>query len=735
MIGIKKRIYSISASILLLLSLAAAFGPNRTAQAADIQQKKDGFIMETAIIDAIEGKIDDEKFDEIKKLKGKEVTEKSLSAVLKELALEKDEIDFIFDYIRGHLKFISIIKKAAPIALLVRTSKNNILEKEAGLENVQLKEEKEKISSELKGLQKDLKKHEKAFSGKIKGIDWTRAAMVPEIVESLDYTNDEKKIIADHFQQHALFEKKIHTLNDMIQSIDAINTDIKTNQYKLRKARTEEEKKNISKYLSELNTRLQKTQNDFSIITTGIDHTGFLKKENRDVNWEKELKDIFAPVMVELKEVTERPRKIEKLRSDIFYYEQRIPQVNKAIEEIDKFLEKVTNKKVRARLERWKAYWQQLEKEFITQREAAQHQIIAESRNKQSLWQSLRNFFDSFVKHRGKNIFFAILAFIVVFLLFRFLQRLVRKHSPLHRSAKYMLWANISDLMFMILTFAAASAALLIVLYMTGDWLVLAIMILLFIGILWSARNTLPRFVEQIRLMLGFGPVRQGERITIAGIPYQVESIGVFSYFNNPLLTNGTLRLPIEDLIGMRSRPCKENEAWFPCKKGDCILFNGNRRVIAEQTPEHVILDYVGSPEPIATSMFLSQDIRNLSAEDFWTGVTFYLNYKYRDIAMTEVIDLLKAKLTERMKKENFHDQILSYWIELGELTDVSMGILVWLQCKKELAVKYSALKMMINQTIVSVSAEQKWDIPFHQLMLHYHNNEIPDPDKPNTFV
>ena len=74
MIGIKKQIYSIPAGIFLLLSLAAAFGPNRTAQAADVQQKKDVFIMETAIIDAIEGKIDDEKFDEIKKLKGKEVT-------------------------------------------------------------------------------------------------------------------------------------------------------------------------------------------------------------------------------------------------------------------------------------------------------------------------------------------------------------------------------------------------------------------------------------------------------------------------------------------------------------------------------------------------------------------------------------------------------------------------------------------------------------------------------------
>lgn len=91
---------------------------------------------------------------------------------------------------------------------------------------------------------------------------------------------------------------------------------------------------------------------------------------------------------------------------------------------------------------------------------------------------------------------------------FRLLQRIIWKFSPIHRSPKYMFWANLTDVLFMVLTFFAAGCALLIVLYTSGDWLILAIVIFIVVGMIWGARNMVPMFAGQIKILLSFGSVR-----------------------------------------------------------------------------------------------------------------------------------------------------------------------------------------------------------------------------------
>lgn len=57
----------------------------------------------------------------------------------------------------------------------------------------------------------------------------------------------------------------------------------------------------------------------------------------------------------------------------------------------------------------------------------------------------------------------------------------------------------------------------------------------------------------------------------IDGIPYRIETIGFYCYLNNPLLAYAGIRLPLKDLIEMRSFPYDKKYPWVPCKEGDCF--------------------------------------------------------------------------------------------------------------------------------------------------------------------
>ncbi|MCP4109855.1 MAG: mechanosensitive ion channel [Desulfobacteraceae bacterium] len=706
---------------LMLLAASQVFG--QTGATGTEGEKV--FKIEQELIDNLKDIIPDEKLKELENFKDKEFSETQLSAALKGSVFSSEETETVLNYVREHLKFVEAVKKSAPVAMLMHKTKKDIRKKEGELESSQQDEQKKKVSDELGRFRKQLKKHEQNFSKITTGIDGGKIEQVSDILKVSGYKSEEIEIISDYLLKEALVAKEINTLSEMVQSIDAIGDELQQYGSKLEKAKFDEEKKSISRYIEELNDRLQKTKNDFSIITTGIDYSTFFKKKGKEVSWKKELKEIFSPIIIELKETTERPRKMEKLRSQMLYYEKRLPQIKKASEDIDRLLEKVTDKKVIDRLDMWKKYWNQMEKEFTTQKEAAQHQFFEEERGRKSVLTSFRVFFDSFVRHRGKNLFFAFLAFFAIYILFRLLQRIIWKISPIHRSPKYMFWANLVDVMFYVLTFLAATGALLAVLFTSGDWLILAIVMLLVLGIIWGARNTLPQFYDQIKLLLGFGTVRHGEKIIIDGISYKVEMMGVYTYLTNPLLTGGTIRLPLKDLVEMRSRPYDEKEAWFPCEEGDWVLVNGTAwRQVNLQTPEVIKLTYYEMHDIMPTKTFLNHDIRNLSVTPFWTGFSFEIAYKHRYEAMDEICRKLTEMTEEEVKKESWAEFVISPWIDFENFGDSSLILTYWIQMKKEAGSKYSSIRRTLRKIALKAANKYNWEIiKFEHISLHQPDN------------
>jgi len=138
--------------------------------------------------------------------------------------------------------------------------------------------------------------------------------------------------------------------------------------------------------------------------------------------------------------------------------------------------------------------------------------------------------------------------------------------------------------------------ALIFVFYVFEDWVLLSLAIIFLMGVGWGAKNTLPWFWHQSRLMLNIGAVREGERLFYQGVPWLVKKINLFSTLENPTL-GVSLRLPIEELMDKTSRPFDKKEPWFPCRRNDWVLLaDGTRGCVTSLSHEMVELVQRGGP-------------------------------------------------------------------------------------------------------------------------------------------
>ena len=101
------------------------------------------------------------------------------------------------------------------------------------------------------------------------------------------------------------------------------------------------------------------------------------------------------------------------------------------------------------------------------------------------------------------------------------------------------------------------------VLYVLGDWLILAIIMVFLVGVLFALRNSLPRYMHEVRLLLNLGPVREGERVIYQSLPWRVSRLNIYSSLVNPSLTGGIIRLPLSEMLQLVSRRWSRDEPWF----------------------------------------------------------------------------------------------------------------------------------------------------------------------------
>jgi len=426
--------------------------------------------------------------------------------------------------------------------------------------------------------------------------------------------------------------------------------------------------------------------------------------------------------------MTARPREIEKLRSEEAYFKERIPITEDAPQAIQELIDKTKDPKLQARLTSLKQTWLDRKQELLSHLAVVQYQLDKKLQEKKSLVESAQSLLRGFFKTRGKNLALSFLALVFVLLLLRFFHRIIHKISPIHKSGKHLIYVRLFDVAYEVFTFAGAIGAALLVLYVSGDWVLLALAGILLFGVAWTARHSLPRFWDQVKLLTNFGTVRKDERVMYNGLPWRVGPINLFTYLKNPELTGGTLRLPLKELQDLRSRPFHPGEPWFPCKKDDwVILADETWGKVITQTPEVVrLLLLGGSRKTYPAPDFLQQNPTNLST-GFRLKLTFGIDYQHQAVSTREIPKALEEMLVSELTRQGHGDVLAELRVEFKEAGASSLDLEILADFSGRAAPDYMRLSRAIPGIAVDACNKYGWVIPFTQITLHTAN---PAPEK-----
>jgi hypothetical protein len=276
------------------------------------------------------------------------------------------------------------------------------------------------------------------------------------------------------------------------------------------------------------------------------------------------------------------------------------------------------------------------------------------------------------------------------------------------------------DLAVELLAVLAAIGAVVLVFYLRGDWLLLALTILALLGILWASKTALPPYMEQMKLILNLGSVREGERVVYDGVPWRVKRLNFHCKFDNPELDGSFLRLPIRDVMPLHSRMADPKEPWFPTRKDDWVVLSDETYgKVIEQTPEQVVvLRLGGSLKTYPTSDYLALAPENLS-RGFRIQVVFGIDYAHQSIATTEVPTVFQEAVERRLFDVAGKDGLRSLKVELTSAGASSLDYAILADFDGSMGSKKNAMERLIQAACVDVCNDRGWGIPFQQITLH----------------
>jgi len=514
--------------------------------------------------------------------------------------------------------------------------------------------------------------------------------------------------------------KTLTTLQGLLEAQNSILTKLQEKENALKLAESEEEKTRISEGIAELRTRATALAKNFQSISTGIDVETFTQKPKTAFNWKEEFQEILGPIIEELKEMTARPREIERLRKEIDTYRKQQIMINEALDNILLLKQYATTVAVDQELSAIESVWIEREKDVSNQLEVAQYQLAEKQNAEKPLTDSVQEFVREFFSRRGRNVVMAILAFVGVFLLLRYLYKHFVKISPFHGGRKRTFYGRLVDVVYMVGTFIGSIMAVIVVLYVAADWVLLGLVIILLLGIIWAARQGGAMMWEQGKLLLNLGTVRENERVIYSGLPWKVLSLNLHTRFHNPALKGGMIRLPLRDLIGLQSRPFYKDEPWFPCQEDDWVMLgDGTFGKVVMQTPEIVqLLLLGGSHKTYPTTAFLDQNPTNLS-NNFRVDATFGIDYKHQALSTQEVPTKLKARIQSDLKKEGYKRHLLNLTVEFRTAASSSLDVAILADFSGEVASDYPKLERLLQRIAVDACNEHGWEIPFTQVTVH----------------
>lgn len=474
--------------------------------------------------------------------------------------------------------------------------------------------------------------------------------------------------------------------------------------------------------LDQLNEDIQSLSETFEILTVGdMDEALFKAVESEPFDWQTELMLVLEPVLDGLQSLTEKPRQMTNLRALIALNKRRLQAADKAIEKLGALpassYEEDTQLQIGVLLDKWINQKESIEQRLIGVEAQLERLEAAEENEASGVLPSLKEF----ILGRGLTLLLAILAVLVTWALMRFIWWVFSNHIVSKDQRRGSLWFRLLSYSFYLVNIIVSIVAVLVVLYLREDLLLLALALLALAVMALGIRRYIPSYVREARLLLDLGSVREGERVMYNDLPWQVTSINLNTVLWNPNL-DGIVRLPLETIETLTSRPIKDKN-WFPTRKGDYVLLpDGTFGLVLSQTPELVELRVKGGMiQWTRTADWYSMSIINLSiGKTYGVSVTFGLDYGLQSISLTEIPKTLEEGLIAALNNAGYKKYVEGLLVELKSAGASSIDYLIFVTVSSEKASDYYSIERLVQQTCVAVANEQGWNIPFPQMVVHH---------------
>ena len=507
--------------------------------------------------------------------------------------------------------------------------------------------------------------------------------------------------------------QNIHHLKDLLNAIDNTRDQILTIQQRMQSTAGVGRQEDLTLQISKLSKHLKNLEGNFHQLATDVQLEKFDNTKKQTFDWKEELKQLIEPLFREIKQMTSRPREIDKLETEIEQFEEQQTIAKKALEKLNAISPHITDNNLRVELNQIKTLWKNKSQEIKTRLNISRQKLRQKHLMKKNISEHLHELMQLFFRSRGRNLLLAIVVFALTWFLMYQLQERIHLTKPFQKHPRSV-YIRTFDLSYWIATFITSLIALLLVLYFCGDWFLLSLFIIFVVGIAWASNHALPRYWKQARIILNLGPVREGEMIEYQGISYKVSRINLASELTNEKLDGGKIQLPLKDLLDMRSRPISEKECWFPSQVNDWVMLpDNNIGKILAQTPAFVNVQLLGDQIiSYPTAEFLKISPCNLSK-----GFRMVAEINFDDQHQGRMPDIIQA-LTNSVKLEianqPFHEGLLSVKTIFAGVGPFAFQLNVICHFNGNFCHFYEDIQNVIFSTCIKTCNENNWMISFY---------------------
>lgn len=539
------------------------------------------------------------------------------------------------------------------------------------------------------------------------GALWAETAATPE---SLAAEQPPAKVTRDQ------------RLDAILKSIEAAKAERAEIAKRLKVAPADVDAKELEADVERLNRRLDELRTSLEELATGGLSIASLEKgvELKPLDWKQEVEDVVRPLLHEIKRMTERPRMIERLRSEQAVYADRLETANAALARLEESIAQADSAPLKKTLTELKADWTSRREDISSRLHLIEGQLERLLAPDAISGGGVLGAVREFLAGRGLNALLALAGFAATYFLLAAAGGVITRLAMRRREPKARRLAKAGGLLFQVLSFVVALLTAMAILSVRGDWLILGLLILALFGGLLSLRTSLPRYLDKVRVLLNLAGVREGERVIHQGIPWRIKSLNLYSTLHNPLLSGGTLRVPIDEMAGLQSRQHVKEEPWFPSRENDFVILDGEvfGKVIL-QTPEVVQLQVMGATQTYSVADYLGRHPRNLSLDGFAVPLSFGLDYRHQREILTDIVGRMREFVRERSRQQVFHPFMKDLVVEFNEATSSSLNLIIVAAFEGAAAEHYWSIRRFLQQTAVDACNRFGWTIPFEQLTLH----------------